>query len=182
MQPVPRRSAVARALPILLVTLLGIAVIAYIFLQTADAVNQNALLPTAACEGVANGRLPLYAPTSGTHPVSAFRSIEERWVPDAQAVAADWIPAAPNETELVLCILAAEPLTHPTCDATEATVYGYAQPLRLVAAATADIVAETVISSSPPPDADCLATAVVAPPQVTTLQIQAWLSRFAYIP
>jgi hypothetical protein len=180
-----RRTALLRALPILIFTLLFGAFIVALALRTAGGVRRSedivaTYAPVAiACDGEAVATAPAYdAGASASHPVVVLRRTATGWAPDPAVLPPDWMPATPEEAELVLCLEAALPLTAPACDGgeQEAPTYGYATTARLVASATGEDVASTILNSAPDPGCWRPDTEAVL---LSDEQIQGWLRQFA---
>lgn len=183
---IPRRVAIINALPILLITLAVMGIIAFIAFSTVRSVQRSTETARTACNGQPNPRLATYSPTPGTHPIVAYRQLEDgSYTPDNAVVEIEWLPEEDRFTQLVLCMPPPEPLTMPRCDAPDAepVLYGYAQPVRLVEAATGETVASDVIPGVPPPAETCIedADALSPPRPVTNLQIRAWLTPYVFI-
>lgn len=178
-----QRTAFLRALPILLFTVLFGALIVFLALRTAGGVRLSedvvaAYLPVVpACDGEAVASAPAYEPAAEMHPVVVLRRAGAEWAPDPDAAPKAWQPGAPEEAELVLCLEASLPLTTPACEGEqeEPRVYGYATTARLVASATGEEVASTILNSAPDPG--CWRAEPEAAP-LSNEQIQAWLGPF----
>lgn len=176
-----RRTALLRALPILLLTLLFSALIVFLALRTAGSVRRSedvvaAYLPVIpACDGEPVASAPRYDPAHPTPSVAVLRRAGASWAPDPSVLPAAWQPEAPENAELVLCLEAALPLTAPSCadEQEEARTYGYATRMRLVAGATAEEVAGAVLNSAPYPG--CL-WAEAEPVALSNEQIREWLA------
>lgn len=178
-----RRTALLRALPILVFTVLFGTLIVLLALRTAGGVRQSedvvaAYLPVIpACDGEAIALAPDYDPAAPAQRVVVLRRAGTGWAPDPAVAPEAWQPDAPEEAELVLCLEASLPLTAPPCDGDqeEQRTYGYATTARLVASATGEEVASTILNSAPDPG--CWRTEPEAVP-LSNEQIQAWLGPF----
>ena len=178
-----RRSALLRALPILVFTVLFGALIVFLAWRTAGGVQRSEdvvaayapVLPACDGEPVASAR-PDDA-SRPAHSVVVLRRAGTGWTPDLAVLPASWQPATPGEAELVLCLEASLPLTAPACDNTqdELRIYGYATTTRLVASATGEEVASTILNSARYPG--CWRTETEATP-LSDEQIQAWLAPY----
>ncbi len=178
-----RRTALLRAFPILIFTVLFGALIVFLSLRTAGGVRRSedvvaAYLPVIpACDGEAIPSAPAYHPAAAAHPVVVLRRAGAEWTPDPAAAPEAWQPDTPEEAELVLCLEASLPLTTPACEGEqeEARTYGYATTARLVASATGEEVANAILNSAPDPG--CWR----AEPEAALLSnetIQAWLAPY----
>lgn len=188
-----RQSALLRALPILVFTVLFTAVIVFLALRTAGGISDTqqtaddfAFL-ARACEGQAVPDATPYAATAGVHPVVAFRQAAGEWVLDLAAIQENWTPNTPAGAELVLCLDETQTLTAPRCEpdasgATPTRVYGEAVSLRLVAASSSAIVKETTLRTGIPPA--CWHEDDPQPPagNMSTDQLRGWLAPFVNIP
>lgn len=178
-----RRTALMRALPILLIAAPFAVLIVLLALGTAGGVRRSEDVVAAyspvipVCDGEAIAAAPDYDPTEDSHAVVVLRRVGAGWAPDPAAVPAAWQPEGPEEAALVLCLEASLPLTAPSCDPEQEAVrtYGYATRARLVASATGEEVANTVLDSAPYPG--CLWAETEAAP-LRNAQIQDWLAPF----
>lgn len=177
------RAALIRALPILLFTIIFGALIVSLALRTAGGVRRSqAVVATyedvlPACEGQAVKGSPAYdASSSERHPVLLLRRSGSDWAPDPAALPAEWLPDDPSEAELALCLEASLALSAPACDDEATTaVYGYAATARLVALATGEMIANTILTSAANPG--CWQTEPAAIP-LRNDQLQEWLASF----
>ncbi|MDT8306764.1 MAG: hypothetical protein RRC07_12580 [Anaerolineae bacterium] len=178
-----RRAALKQTMPVLVLTLLFALLIVFLALHTAGGVRRSQAVVASyddvlpACEGQAvKGAPPYEATVVRLHPVVLLRRAGSGWAPDPSALPATWMPDEPAAAELVLCLEASLPLTAPACSEDSApAVYGYATTARLIAVATGETVASSVLNSAPDPG--CWETEPEAAP-LRNEQVQAWLARF----
>jgi hypothetical protein len=164
----PRKVALARAFPILIGIVVFGALIVLLALRTMRGIEQSEAV-AARFEGLArvcgsaasNGPVGTdAAPTPRINTQGAdvravaFRLVEGEWVYDATALPLALRAADAEEAQMVLCLGPSAPLVTTACGVGEngvapTRVYGEALTVRLVNAASEELLAEDVLPSAP---------------------------------
>ena len=186
-----RQRALKRAWPILAFSGLTTLIIAVVAWQTVQGVwlgqqvvsDFNSL--SQVCEGRGLAGVGLYEADSGQHLVVAFRQVEAGWVEDRVVVSPEWQADSPAGAELIYCLAEPTPLALPACaTGGPEKVYGQAVAVRLLAASTANLVAnDTIVSAGVVFDCWDEGERQVPPAgNVAPEQFQSWLQPYVDIP
>ncbi len=152
----PRRAALARAFPIVIVTVVFGALIVFLALRTARGIEQSEA-EAARFEGLAERcEGPAQAAAEGEAPGLpgvAFRLVQGRWLYDDAILPAAWRAARAEDVRVVLCLGPAEALATTACRADASgvaptRVYGEALTVRLVHAGSGALLAEQALHSA----------------------------------
>jgi hypothetical protein len=157
-----RQIAFARALPILIGTLLCGTIIAVLALRTIRTVNQSEALVqrfaevAPVCDGQPFPGAAPYQPGDETPITATFRQSNDRWLLDPGALPQTWQPQNAGDVQLVLCLGATQELTTERCQPDEdgaqpTRPYGQAMFARLLTAQDATLLAEEILQTGPDP-------------------------------
>ncbi|MFW6182969.1 MAG: hypothetical protein ACOC8X_04165 [Chloroflexota bacterium] len=178
-----RQIAFARALPILIGTVLCGSVIVFLALRTARSVTESEAVvrqfaPLASvCEGQVVETAAAYDTEAEVPATVAFRRLGDEWRLEPGATPEGWQALTLEEAQLVLC-LESQQLSAPVCSpdddgAFPTRVYGELLTVRLFAAQSGELLAEDTLQSVPA--RDCGPQEVEAAPAVQMEVVQGWL-------
>lgn len=182
-----RQIAFARALPILIGTLLCGAVIVFLALRTVRSVGESEAVVrrfeplSAVCDGEAVSSASAYDPGQAAPPMVAFRRLGEAWRLDPGLPPEGWRAQEAAEVQLVLC-LEPQVLTAPRCEADDSgarptRVYGETLAARLLAARRGELLAEDVLRSAP--ERECWSEEEPVAASVAPETVRAWVREVA---
>lgn len=181
-QKMTRPEALKRALPILIVTIIGAVIIGLLALRTIR--NLNAVAPTSqdfsllapVCAGNGLPATALYDRQTTTHPAVMVRLVDGEWATDLAVIPAEFRPDTIGDVQLVLCVSPPETVTYPVCDAS-ATVMVEQAVVRLAAARTGVTIAEDLVHDGNL-TGDCRPAEAGEPASVTDAILWEWLQPY----
>ena len=156
------KEAFSSALPLLIFTLVAVAIIAVIAFQRVREIGGSADILDAAfavCSGVPMEEATFYNENEGIHPVIAFSEREGFLQGASNYVRPEWVPENPAQLELVLCAKNPRPAFRALCsDRNKINQLGGEMPFELRSAKTGGIIAEGIVVSDDEARVECLDT------------------------
>lgn len=154
------KEALSSALPLLIFTLVAVAIIGIIAFQRVREIGSSADVFDAAfavCSGVPMEEATFYNENSGIHPAIAFLEKGGRLQGASNYVRPEWVPNDAAELELVLCAKNPRPAFRALCtDRNKINQLGGELPFELRSAKTGGIIAEGVVVSDDEARVECL--------------------------
>lgn len=179
--------ALARALPILIFTIIFATIIALLSLRVIRQTNESETINYSTLAPVCNGEaishvLPYKEDESGIKPIIAFRLTNGGWVADTTAVPVSWQASSVEQTVLVLCMVDTQEFTLPLCDNVEQTqLIGYRTEIGLVAAESGRVLNQLIIEPTIP-NGTCWDATNDQPSSTQQDQLQSWLQPYVITP
>ncbi|MFT5194375.1 MAG: hypothetical protein ACI85U_001382 [Candidatus Promineifilaceae bacterium] len=152
--------AFSSALPLLIFTLVAVAIISIISYQRVKEIGGSAEILDAAfgvCSGIPMEQASFYSEEPGIHPVAAFIEKDGFLQGASNYLQPEWVPQNASQLELVMCANQPRPAFRALCsDRNKINQIGGEIPFELRSAKTAGIITAGVIVSDDNARVECL--------------------------